>query len=83
MDTIRIIRMPAHPMVTGVRDGLWAACSSAPDRGTTFIIATLAIGPTPVVAGATGLTVMAITLTLMDMVATAVATTVVRTPTEE
>lgn len=83
MDTIHIIRIPARRMVTGARDGLSAACSSAPDRGTTFIIAILAIGPTPVVAGATGLTVMAITLTLMDMVATAVATTVVRTPTEE
>lgn len=83
MGIIHTIRMLARHMVTGARDGLLAVCSSARDRGTTFITAIPAIGRSTAVAGTMDIMVMAITLDLMDMAATAMATTAVLTATEE
>ena len=82
MGIIRTIRMPAHRMVTGARDGLLAACSSAPDRGTTFITAIPVIGRSTEVAG---ITAMATTPTMgLDGIALkATATTDVPTATGE
>lgn len=83
MGIIHIARMLAHRMVTGALHGLWAVCSSAPDPGITSITAIPVIGRSMEVAGGMGTTIMAITLALIDMAATAMATTAVPTGTEE
>ena len=83
MGIIRTIRLLARRMVTGARRGLLAACSSAPDPGTTFTIATPAIGRSTAIAGDMDITVVAITRVLMDIAATVLATTAVLTATEE